>query len=291
MKVKREVTIGDKLANKHGNKGVVCHIIPEAKTPYVEEDDRPIDAFLNPLGLFSRTNWGQYKEMLISAILYKYNQDFVALYEKVGAEKAIRFFTLKAARLTKANDYAKLLESRLRSLDDKTMKIIIKNIKAGTQLIPIHIPPFRAAKYQDLIKLAEDAKILELKTIHCPELGRKIKAFVGYIYFYRLEHMASDKMNARSTGVYRYKTRQPVRGKKEIGGQNIDEGQTWSALAHDVPSLMEELKTVQSDEFEYKDKVTREIMEGKEASLPKITRKTAIYQMYQALMAGLHIQV
>jgi DNA-directed RNA polymerase beta subunit len=229
--------------------------------------------------------------MLISAILYKYNQDFVDLYKKVGAEKAIRFFALRVSKFNTIDNYAEMLESRLRSLDEKTLKTIVQNIKEGKQLIPVHIPPFRAAKYNDLIQLAINAGVLELKTINCPELGRKIKAFVGYIYFYRLEHMAINKMNARSTGVYRYKTRQPVSGKKEIGGQNIDEQQTWAAIAHDVPNLMEELKTVQSDEFEYKDKVIREIMEGKEPTLPKLHRKTAIQQMYQALMTGLHIQI
>lgn len=289
VKLLNTLKVGDKFGNKHGNKGVINHIIPEEETPYIVEDGRWLDCVLNPLGLFGRTNWGQYKELLVSAILYEFNKQFVEIYKVKGRKAASEYFASSAVKLNKIKDYDKLILSRLNRMSDKQMKELVTSIKKEEQLLPIHIPPFKSASYSDLLALGEQLNVV--KTIRCPELGKDIRALVGYMYFHRLEHLPEYKLNARSTGVYRYRTKQPVAGKKMMGGQRFGEMENWCLLSHDCPTIMQEFKTVQSDDFDYKNKVITQILNGEVPEMPATKQHTAIYDMFKALMTGLHIDI
>jgi len=289
LEVHKKAEKGDKIGNKHGNKGVINHIIPKSKAAFVKSDKRHVDLFLNPLGVYGRTNWGQYKELLCAALLYEYNQEFAKRFTRSGQEAAIEYFSEAIAGLNKLPEYDKRASRQLNRMKKAELAKLVADIKNNRALIPVYIPPFKDQDYNSLLKLADKAKLL--KTIVCPELNREITALVGYVYFHRLEHTANHKVNARSTGAYKYRTRQPVGGKKMLGGQRLGEMETWSIFAHDCPSLMREFKTVQSDEFVHKRRVISEILNGKEPELPTTDEKTSVSQMYRALMLGLHVKV
>jgi len=286
----KEAGIGDKIANKHGNKGVINHIIPKDKTAYIKEDGRKIDMFINPIGLFNRANWGQMKELMMSAILYEMTKIFLKRNKKFGKDNAISWFSENVGKLTKVKNYDKIVKTYLKSLGKIRYANLIKQIEDSNKpIIPVVIPPFKSITYQELLEISKKMKLV--KTVIIPELNKEVQILVGYIYFMRLIHTPETKINARSTGVYTYKTHQPVAGRKNEGGQRVDEMTTWGLLAHDSKNLVSEIKTVLSDDLATKNHIIDSILNNKEASIESIKKSTISESVYKSLLLGLHIKL
>ena len=260
LAVKRRVQPGDKVAGRHGNKGVISRIVPVEDMPYME-DGTPVDIVLNPLGVPSRMNVGQILETHLGwAAKGLGNKVKTMLKEKESAArvKALRTFLDQVYNTNKLSE-----KVPLNKLSDDEIIELSENLKDG---VPMGTPVFDGAgenEIKDLLRLADLPESGQARLID----GRTGEFFdrpvtVGYMYILKLNHLVDDKMHARSTGPYSLVTQQPLGGKAQFGGQRFGEMEVWALEAYGASHTLRELLTVKSDDVQGRTRMYKQIVDG-----------------------------
>ncbi|MFO1183864.1 MAG: DNA-directed RNA polymerase subunit beta [Bauldia sp.] len=266
--VKRKIQPGDKMAGRHGNKGVVSKIVPIEDMPHTA-DGTPVDIVLNPLGVPSRMNVGQILETHLGHAC-------AALGLKLApvVDDAQRSGNVKSLRKTLEQVYAKSHSTEpIKQYDDESV------MKLGAQLahgVPIATPVFDGAREPDIVAMLEEAG-LDPSGQSVLYDGRTGEPFdrpvtIGYIYMLKLHHLVDDKIHARSIGPYSLVTQQPLGGKAQFGGQRFGEMEVWALEAYGAAYTLQEMLTVKSDDVAGRTKVYEAIVRGDdtfEAGIPE----------------------
>ena len=266
--VKRKLQPGDKMAGRHGNKGVISRIVPSEDMPYLE-DGTPVDIVLNPLGVPSRMNVGQILETHLG-------------WAAAGLGRRIGEVLAKASK-------RRLGEAELRGLLGEMylgdQKSEVDNLPPGDLLeladnlshgVPMASPVFDGAREEDIVAMLERAGLAASGQVSLID-GRTGEAFdrpvtVGYIYMMKLHHLVDDKIHARSIGPYSLVTQQPLGGKAQFGGQRFGEMEVWALEAYGAAYTLQEMLTVKSDDVSGRTKVYEAIVRGDdnfEAGIPE----------------------
>ncbi len=254
--VKRRLMPGDKMAGRHGNKGVVSKIVPVEDMPYME-NGKPVDIVLNPLGVPSRMNVGQILEThlgwscselgdQIKTYLKNFEKEFEKLKNKLNEIYGKEYYDNIISKLSK-----------------KEIFELVENISNG---IPIGTPVFDGASTKDITKMLDLAKLPTSGQTNLWD-GRTGERFdrpvtVGTIYMLKLNHLVEDKIHARSTGPYSLVTQQPLGGKAQLGGQRFGEMEVWALEAYGASYSLQEILTVKSDDVAGRTKVYETIVKG-----------------------------
>ncbi|WP_027849030.1 DNA-directed RNA polymerase subunit beta [Marinospirillum minutulum] len=257
--VKRRIQPGDKMAGRHGNKGVVSAIMPVEDMPY-NEQGTPVDIVLNPLGVPSRMNVGQILETHLGLAAKGLGERITELLENERSEqiKEIRSFLEKVYNLS---DGLRLED--LASLTDEEVIELAHNLKKG---VPMATPVFDGAKEHEIKAMLELAGLPRSGQMDLYD-GRTGEKFdrpvtVGYMYMLKLNHLVDDKMHARSTGSYSLVTQQPLGGKAQFGGQRFGEMEVWALEAYGAAYTLQEMLTVKSDDVNGRTKMYKNIVDG-----------------------------
>jgi DNA-directed RNA polymerase subunit beta len=256
---------GDKMAGRHGNKGVVSKIVPVEDMPYMA-DGRSVDIVLNPLGVPSRMNVGQILEVHLGWAAKGIGHKIEGMLKKQNSAKEIRTY-LEAVY----NDQGK--PEDLKQLNDKEIVEMAENLRGG---LPFATPVFDGAKEAEIKTMLRLADLPESGQITLHD-GRTGEAFdrpvtVGYMHVLKLHHLVDDKMHARSTGPYSLVTQQPLGGKAQFGGQRFGEMEVWALEAYGAAYVLQEMLTVKSDDVNGRTKVYESIVKGEhkiEAGMPE----------------------
>ena len=263
--VKRKLQPGDKMAGRHGNKGVISRILPAEDMPYLE-DGQPVDIVLNPLGVPSRMNVGQILETHLGwacAGLGKQVSDAIAAYEREGNTGQVK--QVLENIYSDDKDVADMSEGEAVEMS--------YTLRKG---VPMATPVFDGARENDIVKVLEDAGIdasgqVTLRDGRTGEVFDR-KVTVGYIYMLKLHHLVDDKIHARSIGPYSLVTQQPLGGKAQFGGQRFGEMEVWALEAYGAAYTLQEMLTVKSDDVAGRTKVYEAIVKGDdtfEAGIPE----------------------
>jgi len=253
--VKRKIQPGDKMAGRHGNKGVVSKIVPQEDMPFLA-DGTPVDIVLNPLGVPSRMNVGQILETHLGwacAGLGRQVSEAVSAYMRSKDTKPLR------EKLTEIYD----AKEEIAALDEASLVEIGENLRRG---VPIATPVFDGAREKDIVEMLERAGLDPSGQVTLYD-GRTGEAFdrrvtVGYIYMLKLHHLVDDKIHARSIGPYSLVTQQPLGGKAQFGGQRFGEMEVWALEAYGAAYTLQEMLTVKSDDVAGRTKVYESIVRG-----------------------------
>lgn len=256
---KRKILAGDKMAGRHGNKGVVSKILPIEDMPYLE-DGTPVDIILNPLGLPSRMNLGQIFETYLGAAAHELGVQIKNAFDKYKANK----LTLKDIRKKVMDIYDNEKDNNdIKALSDSEFEELVQNIQNG---IPVASPVFDGASVEDIEKLLEKAGLDKSgqRTVYDGRTGLPFdrKVTVGYKYMLKLHHLVDDKMHSRSVGPYSLITQQPLGGKAQFGGQRFGEMEVWALEAHGAAYTLLEMLTVKSDDVAGRSQVYSNIIKG-----------------------------
>ncbi|MXP67972.1 DNA-directed RNA polymerase subunit beta [Pantoea sp. Aalb] len=258
LAVKRQIQPGDKMAGRHGNKGVISKINPIEDMPY-DENGMSVDIVLNPLGVPSRMNIGQILEthlgMAAKGIGNKINE-MLKKHEKISH---LRDFMQRAYDL--GTDIRQKVD--LSGFSDSEILRLAENLKQG---MPIATPVFDGAKeseIKELLQLGELPTSGQI-TLFDGRTGEKFErqVTVGYMYMLKLNHLVDDKMHARSTGSYSLVTQQPLGGKAQFGGQRFGEMEVWALEAYGAAYTLQEMLTVKSDDVNGRTKMYKNIVDG-----------------------------
>ena len=267
--VKRKIQPGDKMAGRHGNKGVVSKIVPIEDMPFLE-DGTHADIVLNPLGVPSRMNVGQILETHLgwacAGLGKRIGQTIDAYYQKQD---------LKPMRETLKKIYGE--DETIKSLNDSELIELARNLKPG---VPIATPVFDGAKEADIEEMLNLAGLdaSGQSTVYDGRTGDPFdrKVTVGYIYMLKLHHLVDDKIHARSIGPYSLVTQQPLGGKAQFGGQRFGEMEVWALEAYGAAYTLQEMLTVKSDDVAGRTKVYEAIVRGDdtfEAGIPEVVQR------------------
>ncbi len=263
--VKRKLSVGDKMAGRHGNKGVVSCILPEEDMPFFK-DGRAVDIVLNPLGVPSRMNIGQIMETHLGWGAKELGRQIADLYESGAALKVVRD---EVKDVFGSEETSALIDE----MDDESFIAAVKKMKNG---IVTKTPVFDGATEEDIWKWLERAGVdNDGKTVLYD--GRTGEAFknrvtTGVMYMLKLHHLVDEKIHARSTGPYSLVTQQPLGGKAQFGGQRLGEMEVWALEAYGAAYLLQEFLTVKSDDVTGRVKMYESIVKGEnflEAGLPE----------------------
>ncbi|MBU2512549.1 DNA-directed RNA polymerase subunit beta [bacterium] len=254
--MKRRLSVGDKMAGRHGNKGVISRIIPIEEMPY-QKDGTPVDIVLNPLGVPSRMNVGQVLETHLGLAAKGLGDKFNALLEAMSPVNEIRSF-LK-------NIYQKeFVINHIDSLNDEELMNFARKYKDGFYFAT---PVFDGAHEDDIHRMLAISgldKNAQME-LYDGRTGDKFdqKITVGYLYMMKLHHLVDDKLHARSIGPYSLVTQQPLGGKAQFGGQRFGEMEVWALEAYGAAYTLRELLTVKSDDTAGRNKIYESIVKGK----------------------------
>ena len=253
--VKRKIQPGDKMAGRHGNKGVVSKIVPAEDMPFLA-DGTPVDIVLNPLGVPSRMNVGQILETHLGwacAGLGKQVGEAVNAYMKSKDVQPLRNKLLQIY----GND------PTIPELDEPSLVELGENLRRG---VPMATPVFDGAREKDIVEMLEMAGLDHSgqSTLYDGRTGEPFdrKVTVGYIYMLKLHHLVDDKIHARSIGPYSLVTQQPLGGKAQFGGQRFGEMEVWALEAYGAAYTLQEMLTVKSDDVAGRTKVYEAIVRG-----------------------------
>ena len=254
--VKRRIQPGDKMAGRHGNKGVISVIMPEEDMPYDQNGD-PVDIVLNPLGVPSRMNVGQVLEMHLGMAAKGLGDRINGMINQQAKLKEIRDFLDQIYNKIGGN------QEELGLLSDEEIISLSKNLIAG---VPFATPAFDGAKEEQIKGLLKLAGMPESGQFELYD-GRTGEAFerpvtVGYMYMLKLNHLVDDKMHARSTGSYSLVTQQPLGGKAQFGGQRFGEMEVWALEAYGAAYTLQEMLTVKSDDVNGRTRMYKNIVDG-----------------------------
>jgi len=255
LAVKRRIQPGDKMAGRHGNKGVISNIVPVEDMPYTA-DGRPVDIVLNPLGVPSRMNIGQVLEIHLGWAAKGLGFKIAEMLDEKREMADIREFLGKVYNTSgKQED--------LDSLSDEEVVELAGNLRGG---VPMATPVFDGAKeteIKDMLELAGLPRSGQAQLID----GRTGDYFerpvtVGYMHMLKLNHLVDDKMHARSTGPYSLVTQQPLGGKAQFGGQRFGEMEVWALQAYGAAYTLQEMLTVKSDDVQGRTRIYKNIVDG-----------------------------
>jgi DNA-directed RNA polymerase subunit beta len=263
--VKRRLQPGDKMAGRHGNKGVISKIVPVEDMPFMA-DGTPVDIVLNPLGVPSRMNVGQILETHLGWAAKGLGLRIQEMLRANESAAKVRKFLEKIYNSTgKKEDFTELS-------DDDVMELA-RNLQNG---LPFATPVFDGATEVEIKDMLEIAGLPRNGQITLFD-GRTGDAFdravtVGYMHILKLHHLVDDKMHARSTGPYSLVTQQPLGGKAQFGGQRFGEMEVWALEAYGAAYTLQEMLTVKSDDTQGRTKVYENIVKGEhkiEAGMPE----------------------
>ena len=259
--VKRRLMPGDKMAGRHGNKGVVSKIVPVEDMPY-REDGRPVDIVLNPLGVPSRMNVGQILETHLGWACKEFGEKVKNLINENS--KRIEK-TEKISKFLKSVYGEEIFDQKVDKLTKTEFEDLCENLQNG---IAISTPVFDGAKENDVTQMLELAKLpgSGQTSLWDGRTGEKFdrSVTVGIIYMLKLHHLVEDKIHARSTGPYSLVTQQPLGGKAQLGGQRFGEMEVWALEAYGASYTLQEILTVKSDDVAGRVKVYETIVKGEE---------------------------
>jgi DNA-directed RNA polymerase subunit beta len=254
--VKRRIQPGDKMAGRHGNKGVVSTIVPVEDMPYLA-DGTPIDIVLNPLGVPSRMNIGQILEAHLGWAARGIGVKIGKMLESQNALVELRRLLDRVYNATGGQ------KEDIASLNDQEVVELARNLTDG---VPMATPVFDGASEAEIKALLELADLPVSGQTMLTD-GRTGEAFdrpvtVGYMYMLKLNHLVDDKMHARSTGPYSLVTQQPLGGKAQFGGQRFGEMEVWALEAYGASYTLQEMLTVKSDDVNGRTKMYKNIVDG-----------------------------
>ena len=263
--IKRKLSVGDKMAGRHGNKGVVSTIQPIENMPYMD-DGTTVDIVLNPLGVPSRMNVGQVLETHLGRVANGLGKKVAEFLRQNSPATQIREF------LKKVYD-CDVAQKHFDSMDDQTFLEFVKRYKPG---IHMATPVFDGAKETDIHRMAEMAGLSKSGQVWLYDgmTGERFsqKVTIGYAYIMKLHHLVDEKIHARSIGPYSLVTQQPLGGKAQFGGQRFGEMEVWALEAYGAAYTLQELLTVKSDDVLGRNKIYESIVKGRhqlEAGLPE----------------------
>jgi DNA-directed RNA polymerase subunit beta len=266
--VKRKLQPGDKMAGRHGNKGVISKIVPIEDMPYTE-DGVSVDIVLNPLGVPSRMNVGQILETHLGWACAGLGTQIGKLLDEV--ERGAKLEPLRKKLKEVYGERA--FKEEVSDLDDDSIKVLSNNLRRG---LPIATPVFDGAREEDISDMLDQAGLNRSGQVTLVD-GRTGETFdrqvtVGYIYMLKLHHLVDDKIHARSIGPYSLVTQQPLGGKAQFGGQRFGEMEVWALEAYGAAYTLQEMLTVKSDDVSGRTKVYEAIVKGDdnfEAGIPE----------------------
>ena len=260
MAVKRRIQPGDKMAGRHGNKGVISTIVPVEDMPYLE-DGRTVDIVLNPLGVPSRMNVGQVLETHLGWAARGLGLKIGDMLQE-KAEEAEKVVKLRNFMHEIYNESAGTKED-IDSLSDAEVIELAGNLKGG---VPMATPVFDGAAESEIKRMLRLGGNDESgqSTLYDGRTGNKFDrpVTVGYMYMLKLNHLVDDKMHARSTGPYSLVTQQPLGGKAQFGGQRFGEMEVWALEAYGAAYTLQEMLTVKSDDVSGRTRMYKNIVDG-----------------------------
>ena len=265
LSIKRRIQPGDKLAGRHGNKGVISVIMPVEDMPF-DENGEPVDIVLNPLGVPSRMNVGQLMETHLGWASKELGKKIGQLVSNASNLAETKKFVDKVYSATgRPEDLSKLT--------DKEFRELCENLKSG---VPMATPVFDGASEKEIKSMLElaDLPLSGQTTLYDGRTGDAFErpVTIGYMYILKLNHLIEDKMHARSTGSYSLVTQQPLGGKAQFGGQRLGEMEVWALEAYGAANTLQEMLTVKSDDVPGRTKVYKNIVDGNyemEAGIPE----------------------
>ncbi|WP_294947064.1 DNA-directed RNA polymerase subunit beta [Sulfurivirga sp.] len=260
--MKRRIQPGDKMAGRHGNKGVISRIAPVEDMPF-DENGQPVDICLNPLGVPSRMNVGQILETHLGLAAKGLGDKINAMLEQQRAVAELREFLKKIYNETEGQS------ENLDGLSDEEILELAHNLKDG---VPMASPVFDGASEAQIKRLLKLADLPETgqMTLYDGRTGQKFDrpVTVGYMYMLKLNHLVDDKMHARSTGPYSLVTQQPLGGKAQFGGQRFGEMEVWALEAYGAAFTLQEMLTVKSDDLTGRTRMYKNIVDGNQYMEP-----------------------
>jgi DNA-directed RNA polymerase subunit beta len=263
--VKRKHQVGDKMAGRHGNKGVVSRVLPEEDMPYMS-DGTPVDMVLNPLGVPSRMNVGQVLETHLGLASK-------ALGRQIDEHLAENHPDIESLKLLLEKTYPNNLDyiENVKKLSQEDLITLSKRLVDG---VPVETPIFEGVKESEICQL--------LKENHLPEDGKLVlfngqtgepfdqRVTVGIMYMIKLHHLVEEKIHARAIGPYSLVTQQPLGGKSHFGGQRLGEMEVWALEAYGAANTLQEFLTVKSDDVIGRTRMFDSIVKNKVAFEPGI---------------------
>ena len=272
LAIKRQLAVGDKMAGRHGNKGVLSKIVPVEDMPYME-DGTPLDMVLNPLGVPSRMNVGQVLETMLGWAAKGVGEKVAKMLDSGASIAKLRTILREIYGADKNTEAGKRLKSALDEMDDDDIRALAMKLNDG---LLVASPVFDGAneeEVRDLLAIGD----LPLRGQTRLFDGKSGDAFhravtVGYIYMMKLHHLVDDKIHARSIGPYSLVTQQPLGGKAQFGGQRFGEMEVWALEGYGAAHTLQEMLTVKSDDVAGRTKMYEAIVKGHnsmEAGLPE----------------------
>jgi DNA-directed RNA polymerase subunit beta len=261
--MKRKLSVGDKMAGRHGNKGVIARIVPAEDMPYMP-DGTPVEIVLNPLGVPSRMNVGQILETHLGWASKELGESVAKLLDADARVDTIRKWFKDAFGPT-------AVWKTISDLDDEAVLDMAHSFREG---VPFATPVFDGAREPDIrhlfefTKLPETGKIALFDGMTGDEFAQNVT--VGYIYMLKLSHLVDDKIHARSIGPYSLITQQPLGGKAQFGGQRFGEMEVWALEAYGAAHILQELLTAKSDDVYGRAKIYEAIVKGEPGIEPGV---------------------
>ncbi|MBD3840774.1 MAG: DNA-directed RNA polymerase subunit beta [Campylobacterales bacterium] len=285
---KRKIKVGDKMAGRHGNKGIVSNIVPQVDMPYME-DGSTVDVILNPLGVPSRMNIGQILEVHLG---YAGKKLGLQIQEMFDNQKE-NFIKDLRAKMSEIADVAKLMNAKeiLSKLSDEELIELARDWSKGVKFATPVFDGARAEEFDRLFELAKmdsDGKTVLYDGMTGEKMAERVN--VGVMYMLKLHHLVDEKVHARSTGPYSLVTQQPVGGKALFGGQRFGEMEVWALEAYGATALLKEILTTKSDDVEGRTKAYRAIANGE--NVPKSGVPETFFVLTKELQAlGLDVEI
>jgi len=276
--VKRKLQSGDKMAGRHGNKGVISKIVPIEDMPYLD-DGTPVDILLNPLGVPSRMNVGQILETHLGWACASLGHQVGEMLDSIASSSGMGKLKSKLKEIYGAKSF----KDDIASLNEEEVLELSANLQNG---IPIATPVFDGAHEEDIVEMLEKAGLDNSGQVTLVD-GRTGDMFdrkvtVGYIYMLKLHHLVDDKIHARSIGPYSLVTQQPLGGKAQFGGQRFGEMEVWALEAYGAAYTLQEMLTVKSDDVSGRTKLYEAIVRGDD------TFEAGIPESFNVLVKELH---
>ncbi|MCW9068082.1 MAG: DNA-directed RNA polymerase subunit beta, partial [Sulfurimonas sp.] len=257
---KRQLKVGDKMAGRHGNKGIVSTIVPEVDMPYME-DGRGVDVCLNPLGVPSRMNIGQILEMHLGMAGRELGHQITKEFES----KQKDFIQNLRSKMIEIADVARMMNAKevIGKMSDEKFLKFARDWSNGVKFATPIFEGVDAGEFEKLFELAKmdtDGKVVLYNGL----TGEKIKerVNVGYMYILKLHHLVDEKIHARSTGPYSLVTQQPVGGKALFGGQRFGEMEVWALEAYGASAVLKEMLTIKSDDVDGRVRAYKALTKG-----------------------------
>jgi DNA-directed RNA polymerase subunit beta len=261
--MKRKLSVGDKMAGRHGNKGVIARILPDEDMPYLE-DGTPVEIVLNPLGVPSRMNVGQILETHLGWAGHELGKKITEFLKENSREEVVR-------RELKSLFKGTTLEQEISEVPDDELMAVAETLTRG---VFTGSPVFDGSREHEIKALLKSANLPESgKTwLHDGMTGERFEqpVTVGYIYMLKLSHLVDDKIHARSIGPYSLITQQPLGGKAQFGGQRFGEMEVWALEAYGAAFILQELLTAKSDDVYGRTKIYEAIVKGEAAMEPGV---------------------